>query len=140
MDGSLASIDVSLQGGEELSFGEDVEGEKEEYEEEAGEEVSDDEYEPEAEVPVKPAAVAGGRKSAVKPSKQELPDENVEMEVPLKGGDSDEDEEEERSVDDFALDKSVVYRPGSTKSKKPKRSVFVVPLSVRLLTFSSRPA
>lgn len=138
MDGSLASIDVSLQGGEEVSFEEDVE--EEEYEEEAEEEVSGDEYEPEAAVPVRPAAAAGRRKSAVKPSKQELPDENVEMEVPLKGGDSDEDEEEERSVDDFALDKSVVYRPGSTKSKKPKRFVFVIPLSVCLLTLLSRPA
>lgn len=80
---------------------------------------SDEEYEPEA--PVK--APAGGKRSvggADKKTLTPLRDENVEYQVPLKSGDSDE--EADNGIDEFgALDRSMVIRPGSTKSKKPKR-------------------
>lgn len=117
-DASHDSIEVPLQkeddseAEEEASFDDSFD---------AGEELeaSDEEYEPEA--PVK--APAGGKKSvggAEKKTLTPLRDENVEYQVPLKGGDSDEEADD--GIDEFgALDRSMVIRPGSTKSKKPKR-------------------
>lgn len=116
-DVSHESIEVPLQG-------EDDGGEVEEdasFDEsfDAGEELdaSDEEYEPEAPVKVVGKKSVGG---ADKKTLTPLRDENVEYQVPLKGGDSDEEVED--GIDEFgALDRSMVIRPGSTKSKKPKR-------------------
>lgn len=115
-DASNDSIEVPLQDEGDDSFDQSFDDD----EDEEGLE-SDEEYEPDAER-VKPVS-ASKKGSASKPKKTlpPLPDENfgTDMEVPLKGGESDEEE----GGDDYALDKSMVIRTGSIKSKKPKRCI-----------------
>ena len=86
---------------------------------------SDEEYEPE-EIRVKPASASkkgAASSSASKPKKllAPLPADSfeVEIEVPLKGGESDDEDGDVGAS--YALDKSLVIRPGSAKTKKPKR-------------------